>query len=114
MQERRTRLFWKRIAALALALALLGAWQAALEHPITHVDEHGEFVHVRDDGHSHEGESESGPLCDALAALTACAAAGSVFVAQVQSDYESPSYPSSAPRIAEAPPFLSQGPPASA
>jgi hypothetical protein len=115
MQERRTSLFWKRVASLWLAVALLSGWQGALQHPITHVDEHGQFVHVHDDGHSHEGESESGPLCDALAALTACAPEASPALAA--SDRAEPRlfFPhESAPRVAEPPPFLSHGPPASA
>jgi len=56
-----------------LALALLVAWQNALVHPLEHVDEAGAFVHL-DDGH--DGEHRNGiagdPLCDAVAALTAC------------------------------------------
>jgi hypothetical protein len=95
------------IARVALVLALLAGWQAALEHPVKHVDELGEFVH------DHDGGSEDGLLCDVLAALTACAASPDAALPRFQSDYESPSYPSSAPRVAEAPPFLSQGPPAS-
>jgi hypothetical protein len=105
-------LFRKRLGAAFLALALLAGWQAALEHPIEHVDKHGEFVHLHDDGHSHEGES--GPLCDALAALTACAAETLAVLGQVEPHYEPLFHPISAPRVAEAPPFLSQGPPASA
>jgi hypothetical protein len=101
-----------RLARVALAAVLLAAWQAALQHPIEHVDQLGEFVHVHGD-HADEGEAEAGSLCDLLAALTACAAPTHAAFAQFQSDYESPSYPSSAPRLAEAPPFLSQGPPAS-
>ena len=115
MEERWTRLFWQRLATLWLAFALLSGWQAAFEHPIEHVDEHGEFVHAHDDGHSHEGESESGPLCDALAALTACAPEASPALAV--SDRAEPRlfFPhESAPRVAEPPPFLSHGPPASA
>jgi hypothetical protein len=102
-----------RLARIALALALLAAWQAALEHPIRHLDELGEFVHVRGE-HSHGDDSGSEPLCDALAALTACAAPTHAVLGEFQSDYLSPSYPPSAPRVAEAPPFFSQGPPASA
>jgi len=100
-----------RLARVALAALLLAAWQAALQHPIEHVDELGEFVHVQS-GHSHEDESHTGSLCDLLAALTACAAPTHAAFGHFQSDYEAPFYPSSAPRVAEAPPFLSQGPPA--
>ena len=101
-----------RLARLALAVVLLVAWQAALQHPIEHVDELGELVHVHG-GHSHEDESGAGSLCDLLAALTACATPKHAVFGQFQSEYNSPAYPSSAPRVAEAPPFLSQGPPAS-
>jgi len=101
-----------RLARFALAVALLAAWQAALQHPIEHVDELGEFVHVHS-GHSDDDGSDAGSLCDLLAALSACAAPTHALHEPFQSDYEPPSYPSSAPRVAEAPPFLSQGPPAS-
>ena len=101
-----------RLARVFLVVALLAGWQAALQHPIEHVDRLGEFVHVHS-GHSHEGEPEGRSLCDLLAALTACAAPTQAIFGHLQSDYESPAYPSSAPRLAEAPPFLSQGPPAS-
>jgi len=95
-----------RLARGLLALVLLAAWQAALVHPIEHVDELGAFVHSQS-GHSDEGS----PLCDELAALTACAAHAQVVFGELRSDYESPSYPQGAPRVAQAPPFLSQGPP---
>ena len=105
-----------RLARLALAAVLLAAWQAALQHPIEHVDRLGEFVHVHsghahDDGHSDEPDAR--PLCDLLAALTACAAQAGIAFAGSLSEYKAPEYPVSAPRLAEAPPFLSQGPPAS-
>lgn len=98
---------------LLLLVALLAGWQAALEHPIVHVDELGEFVHLHS-GHSHEEDSEAGPLCDALAALTACAAEALVLMGQEFSDFDVPSQSFEAPRVAQAPPFLAQGPPASA
>jgi hypothetical protein len=101
-----------RLARVALAVVLLAAWQAALQHPIEHVDELGELVHVHG-GHSHEDERETGSLCDLLAALTACAAQAGIAVAVSFTEYQAPEYPVSAPRVAEAPPFLSQGPPAS-
>jgi hypothetical protein len=99
-----------RLARLALAAVLLAAWQAALEHPVEHVDELGELVHGHD-GHAHD--SEPGALCDLLAALTACAPAAPPVLPEPFCAYASPSYPESAPRAAEAPPFFSQGPPAS-
>jgi hypothetical protein len=105
-----------RLARLALAAVLLVAWQAALQHPIEHVDGLGELVHVHS-GHAHDegrsDEPDTGSLCDLLAALTACAAQAAVALAGSFSGFKAPEYPVSAPRLAEAPPFLSQGPPAS-
>jgi hypothetical protein len=95
-------------ARLALAVALLASGQAALEHPIAHVDELGGFVHLYG-GHSHD--EDSGPLCDAFAALTACAAQSALAFSEGFSGYRAPESPACAPRPAEAPPFLSQGPP---
>jgi hypothetical protein len=102
-----------RLVRVLLVVALLAGWQAALQHPIEHVDELGEFVHLHS-GHSHEDGSDAGPLCDALAALTAVTATALVFAAAHAADYEALSYSIDAPRIAQAPPFLSHGPPASA
>jgi hypothetical protein len=101
-----------RLARVFLAVALLAAWQAALLHPLEHSNGDGSFVHLAD-SHSHDGDSD-GPenLCDALAALTACAP-------DAQFSFEPPApgrqnLPSfvSRQRLAEAPPFLAQGPPA--
>jgi hypothetical protein len=100
------------LARVVLVIALLGGWQAALQHPIEHVDEFGEFVHLNN-GHSHEQGSEAGLLCDALAALTACAPDALVFSGTCSPDHAVQSHPTGAPRMAEAPPFLSQGPPVS-
>ena len=97
-------------ARLFLILALLAGWQAALQHPIEHVDSLGEFVHLRGGDSQHP---ESVPLCDALAALTACApdAMPAVLASEPASDFVA-SLSAGAPRVAEPPPFLSQGPPA--
>jgi len=97
-----------RLARVFLVVALLAGWQAALQHPIEHVDHLGGFVH----GSSpHDG---SVPLCDALDALTACAPhATPPLVASEQPEQRLPSQHQGAPRVADAPPFLSQGPPAS-
>jgi hypothetical protein len=96
-----------RLARIVLAVALLAAWQAALQHPVEHVDELGRLVHLYG-GHSDEGA----PLCDELAALTACAASAPVLLGAQISEFEAPWRARRAPRAAEAPPFLSQGPPA--
>jgi hypothetical protein len=100
-----------RLTRVFLAVALLAAWQGALLHPIDHVDEHGGFVHLAD-GHSHGGDSTAaGNLCDALAALTACApGALQCFVFEPAEDSLS-TVSQGAPRLAEAPPFLAQAPP---
>jgi len=98
------------LARLVLAAALLAAWQIALVHPLEHFDEHGGFVHLAD-GHDGERNPDASGLCDALAALTAFAsAAPQLFDAPVSSK-EVPAVRFGAPRAAEAPPFLSQGPP---
>jgi hypothetical protein len=98
------------LARVLLVIALLAGWQAALEHPIEHVDSLGEFVHLQG-GHSHDDGSEAGLLCDTLAALTACAPEAPALTGQHFSDYQVPSPPLGAPRVAQAPPFLAQGPP---
>ena len=99
-----------RLARVFLALALLAAWQGALLHPLKHVDPAGALVHV---GGGHAGGQGGSPdgLCDALAALTACAP-GSQQVLVAPDPADSPiSISYGALRQAEAPPFLAQGPP---
>jgi len=102
-----------------LAVALLGAWQEALLHPLEHVDEHGHFVHLtaapgsdaRGENH-HDGSDPSGKLGDSLAALAVCLPdAAPPFGCSAQPEHSAPSPFQGAPRAAEAPPFLSQGPP---
>ena len=95
-----------RLARVALALALIFASQTALLHPLQHVDQVGGLIHVPGK------DKASGPLCDALAALSAC-------VADAPQRFVVAGYPTSilavhlrVPRLAEAPPFYSQGPPA--
>jgi hypothetical protein len=108
------------LARLLLAAALLAAWQAALEHPIEHVDEHGHLVHVSGANggdargeNDHEGDP-SDRLGEALAALAACAPTAALdCLAEFASTHEVPRPKSVALRAAEPPPFLSQGPPAS-
>lgn len=82
-----------RLARVLFVVVLLAGWQAALEHPIEHA--------------SHE---ETG-LCHALDALTACTGGAQAVFPHNHANHESPYYPLPAPRVAEAPPFLSQGPP---
>ena len=103
-------MFLPRLARVFLAIALLAAWQAALQHPIEHVDELGELVHLHD-GHS---PVDAGAFCDLLDSLTACAPDPVAWaVAAQQFDNPPSSFTYGAPRVADAPPFLSQGPPAS-
>jgi hypothetical protein len=108
-------------ARFLLALALLASGQTALVHPIEHVDEHGHFVHLYgNDGQDARGENDSNEgdpsqrLGESLATLTACAAGTAHFfpAGHAQHDRVVPWY-KGAPRLADAPPFLSQGPPAS-
>jgi hypothetical protein len=100
-----------RLARLFLVVALLGAFQGALVHPLKHFDEHGGFVHLGE-RHSDEGGTASGELCDLLASLTGCAAASFPQLTVVQASQQRTQHPVAAPRAAQPPPFLSQGPPA--
>jgi hypothetical protein len=98
------------LARLLLSVALLAAWQGALVHPLVHVDEQGGFVHLAD-GHGHDKKSNASELCDAIGALAAVVASAPKAVAADVSSQVVLSGPAGAPRAAEAPPFLSQGPP---
>ena len=104
------------LGRILLGVALLAGWHAALEHPLRHVDELGELVHLHHGGAHHDeqpGGSEGAGLCEALAALTACAADAPQPLAGCTA-CEGPlaSRNQGAPRPRDAPPFLSQGPPA--
>ena len=100
-----------RKTLLALAAALLAGWQSALLHPLEHFDDHGGFVHVAD-GHSSDPKSHRSGLCDVLAALTACASPAPISLAPSTSVQPLPVFAGTELRTAQAPPFLSQGPPA--
>ena len=94
-----------RLARLALAAAFVLAGQAALLHPLQHVDQQGSLVHV-------PGKDKTpGKLCDTLAALTACVPDAPQLFAAAESVGTLPIAYLRVPRLAEAPPFLSQGPP---
>jgi hypothetical protein len=103
-----------RPARLLLALVLLAGWQLALLHPLKHVDSKGGYVHLSD-GHSHERKSGSADvLCDVVAALAACVPDMPAGLSPLCCQHDSPLTPDPASRLAAAaPPFLSQGPPAS-
>jgi hypothetical protein len=95
-----------RLARLALVVCLLAGWQSALVHPITHVDELGQFVHPAND---HSGGSQA---CDALAALTACAAAARAVLPVAFAVHGAPALRHTGALLAAAaPPFRSQAPP---
>lgn len=104
----------RAVARFLLIVALLAGWQAALVHPLEHVDERGHLVHTGD-GHDRGDRSSSDPsakLCDALSALMAFAASGkpqTVLEAECSSHY---AFLAERLRRADPPPFLSQGPPA--
>jgi hypothetical protein len=101
-----------RLARVFLAAVLLAGWQSALVHPLVHLDNHGGFVHLAD-GHEQQKQKKSDPsgLCDVLAALAACLSGAPKLVAPVSSSQQVPQHSSDVLRIAEAPPFLSRGPP---
>ena len=99
-------MFSQVVARFALAAAIVLAGQAALLHPLTHVDQQGGLVHV-------PGKDNSpGKLCDVLASLTACVPDAPRAVVFSEPAGLFSIRREAAPRIAEAPPFLSQGPPA--
>jgi len=100
------------LATVFLAAVLLAGWQAALLHPLQHTDAHGALVHLGD-GRSGPPQSSGGSkLCDALAALTACAPSAPPAFEPPAADHHVFRLSASRPRAAEAPPFLAQGPPA--
>jgi hypothetical protein len=103
-----------RLARLLLALALLAGWQLALVHPLKHLDSQGGYVHLGA-GHSKDGKSSrADSLCDVISALAACMAQAGAGIAPPCCRDASPAVFDAALRLAAAaPPFLSQGPPAS-
>jgi len=62
-----------RALRFLLALALLAVWQGALLHPLQHVDAKGAFVHVQGKNvPTVPDKNAPNPLCDAIAAVSAC------------------------------------------
>jgi hypothetical protein len=63
-----------RTLRILLALSLLAVWQAALLHPLRHVDAKGAFVHVPGKHLPKVPGDGNAPnaLCDAIAAVAAC------------------------------------------
>lgn len=96
----------RRFARALLAFALIAGWQAALLHPIQHVDKFGALVHAGE-----RSGSTTELLCDKLAALTACVPEAPALYAAAPPHLPLIEVLQDAPRIAQAPPFLSQGPP---
>ena len=96
-----------RIARFFLVVALLAGWQNALVHPLVHVDQQGKLVHLGDGS-----KSSSDASCDVLAALSACAPQASTPFPVSASSYVPSIDLAGTPRVAQPPPFLSQGPPA--
>ncbi|HWA39139.1 MAG TPA: hypothetical protein VG873_14875 [Burkholderiales bacterium] len=97
------------LARLFLVLALLAGWQSALIHPLEHLDADGALVHAGHDAGSSTDRAEN--LCDAFAALTACAAQAALALDVEQSTQRHSRYAAERLRRADPPPFLSQGPP---
>jgi hypothetical protein len=98
------------LGRVLLCLALLAGWQSALVHPLTHVDKNGDYVHLTD-GQPKPKKSDSSGLCDVLAALAACAPSVAAVFIPVSDSQAVFNLLAAAPRLAEPPPFLSQGPP---
>ena len=104
-----------RALRILLALALLAVWQAALLHPLQHVDAKGAFVHVPGSHlpKSPGDKSGSNASCDAIAAVTACISGAALpAVAAVAEGDNSFRRPAVAPPRAPAPAYRSQAPPA--
>ena len=104
----------RRTLRFLLAAVLLAALQGALVHPLKHLNASGGFVHVGG-GHGPNGSGDrngSNPLCDTIAAVTACvgSSAYSLFVALFGGESLVIGHPG-APRGAPAPAYRSQAPP---
>jgi hypothetical protein len=102
------------VGRLLLAVALLAGWQVALVHPVKHVDAKGSYVQLGGSQSPDTQPKSSDDLCDVIAALTACVAAANLACAPACHGDALPSWRDARVRLAaDAPPFLSQGPPAS-
>ena len=67
-----------RLGRLLLVAALLVGWQAALVHPLEHVDDRGGLVHAAGDPDSGQA---GGLLCDLIDAMTAVVGSAAACVA---------------------------------
>jgi hypothetical protein len=103
-----------RTLRLALVVALLGAWQNALLHPLGHLDSRGGFVHLAG-GHAPYGSGKQGgseSLCDAIAAVGVClGGAHALSLAAVDSLESLPAISGAAPHGASPLAYRSQAPP---
>jgi hypothetical protein len=104
----------RRLGFVLLAAVVVAGWQVALLHPVEHVDERGGFVHAASDhSRSEDGSGPSGLLCDALAALTACASPAPAVPAALSSAEGALPLLDAGPLLpSPAPPFFAQAPPA--
>ena len=98
-----------------LAVALLIACQAALLHPLKHVNAEGGYVHFAD-GHERQnpvnGKSTRDPVCDIVAAVALCIGnASAPSIAPVSRRELVRDFSSSAARNALALAYRSQAPP---
>jgi len=104
-----------RSLRILLALALLAVWQAALLHPLKHVDTKGAFVHVPG-SHLPKAPGDKGgsnPSCDAIAAVTACVSGAAQPALTAVAGVEVPLRRNAAALLrAPVPAYRSQAPPA--
>lgn len=98
---------------LTLLSALISGWNAGLLHPFKHVDENGRLVHLAGApvGDSQPASPATDKLCDVLAGLAACLPGATSVVAELAGTQFVACDFAGEPRAADAPPFLSQGPP---
>ena len=103
-----------RLLHVSLAALLLVVWQGALLHPLKHLDANGGYVHVGG-SHSPSGTGDkngSYPLCDTIAAVTACVGSSAISVLAALFGGESLVFGhTESPRGAPAPAYRSQAPP---
>jgi hypothetical protein len=103
-----------RTLRLALIVALVGAWQNALHHPLEHRDSLGGFVHVAG-GHAPDGSGKQGgpeALCDAIAEVGVCLGGAQPSTpAAVRASERLPDTGSDAALGASPPAYRSQAPP---
>jgi hypothetical protein len=99
---------------VALAALLCAALQSALLHPLKHFNAQGGYVHLGG-GHGPGGPGDkkgSNPLCDTIAAVTACIGGAASTFFPAFTDSESLEFRhAGAPRIAPSPVYRSQAPP---